>query len=142
MLKSRAFTIIEVLIVACAVLAMIMVLAPFVHMTKNYANRVYCANNLRQISLGLHKYARDHKGVFPENLGILYPNYVNNGIIFDCPGRKGITDKSGPDYIYNAALTEKSAPDEIIVQDQEVNHPKSGRNIARVGGSVEWVGAR
>ncbi|MDD5136543.1 MAG: hypothetical protein PHX20_01405 [Candidatus Omnitrophica bacterium] len=137
--KSRAFTVVEVLVVACAVLAMIVILAPFMRMAKDRANKIYCANNLRQISLGLHKFALDHNGVFPDNLGALYPDYVTSGTVFDCPGKKHSTVKSGPDYIYRAGLTESSASDEIIVQDSEANHAKSGKHIVRVDGSVEWA---
>ena len=87
-MQRKAFTIIELLIVTCVFLIMAVVLTPFVQTTKAHANRINCANNLRQISLGLHKYALDHRGSFPENLGALYPNYVSDGATLDCPGRK------------------------------------------------------
>ena len=138
-MQRKAFTIIELLIVTCVFLIMAVVLTPFVQTTKAHANRINCANNLRQISLGLHKYALDHRGSFPENLGALYPNYVSDGATLDCPGRKSAGIKNGPDYIYMAGLTEASGPEKIIVQDSDTNHAKSGKNIVKVDGSIEWI---
>ncbi len=127
MRKRRAFTIIEFLVVACVVFAMITLLAPFVRMTKARANKLYCANNLRQISLGLHKYALDHRNYFPGSLGELYPNYVSDENAF------------APDYVYTPGLAESSPPGSVIVQDKDGNHKKTGKNILRVDGSVEWI---
>jgi len=129
MRKIRAFTIVEVLVVACVVLAMIAALTPFVRMAKARANRMYCANNLRQISLGLHRYALDHNKKFPKNPGELYPNYVADKEVFD-------------NYKYTPGLTESSPAKEVIAQDNVGNHKKAGANILRVDGSVEWVGGR
>lgn len=139
MQKRRAFTIMELLVVACVFLAMLAVLAPFVQMTRAHANKINCANNLRQISLGLHKYARDHNKKFPKSLGELYPTYINDGSILDCPAIKDRTAKSAPDYIYTQGLTESSPANEIIVQDADGNHKKAGKNALKVDGSVEWI---
>ena len=137
MRKSRAFTIIEFLIVACVVFAMIAILAPFVQMTKAKATKIYCANNLRQISLGLHRYARDHNRIFPGSLGELYPNYLSDQSAFDCPASKNLGTKDAPDYIYTPGLTESSPPGVVIVQDKDENHKKAGKNILKVNGSIE-----
>lgn len=126
--KRRAFTIMEFLVVACVVFAMITLLAPFVQMTKARANKIYCANNLRQISLGLHRYALDHKNYFPATLSELYPNYVSDEKVF------------ASDYLYTPGLAESSPPRAVIVQDKDSDHKKSGNNILRVDGSVEWIG--
>ena len=137
--KKRAFTIIEFLIVACVVLAMIALLAPFVNITKARATKIYCANNLRQISLGLHKYSLDHSNVFPGSLGDLYPNYLSDQSAFDCPASKSLGTKDAPDYVYKPGLTESSPPGTVIAQDKDENHKKAGMNLVRVNGSVEWL---
>lgn len=141
-MRNKAFTIVELLVVALIFLLMVGALTPFVQMAKERANRINCASNLRHISLGLHNYAADHNNAFPKSLGELYPNYVDNPNVFDCPGNKIIGTKDNPDYNYTAGLTEATSPKEIIVQDLDGNHKKSGKNILRVNGSVEWVQAR
>jgi hypothetical protein len=98
-----------------------------------------CANNLREISLGLHAYAADHNDVFPAKLSDLYPNYVMNEKTFDCPASKAEGTSGNPDYSYAADLRESSNPKEAIVADLDGNHKKLGKNILRIDGSLEWV---
>ena len=109
-----------------AVFAVILILAPFVHMTKERAARLYCANDLRQISLGLHRYALDHNKAFPGSLSELYPNYVSDRTVLD-------------NFSYAPGLAVSSPPGMIIVQERDEDHKKAGKNILRVDGSVEWV---
>ena len=142
MRKNSAFTLIELAMVALVFLAMIAILAPFVRMTKARANRIYCANNLRQISLCLHKYALEHGNVFPKALGDLCPNYITDQGVFDCPASKAVGTSDSPDYIYVAGMTEASSPKEIIVQDKDGNHKKQGKNTLRIDGAVEWIRKR
>jgi competence protein ComGC len=139
MQKRSAFTIAELLIVACILLVTMALLAPFVQMTKAHAHKIYCANNLRQISLGLHKYAREHNGMFPKSLGELYPGYIKDGGTLDCPSMRYREGKKAPDYIYTQGLTEYSPGKEIIVQDRRDNHKCPDGNVLRVNGSVEWI---
>jgi type II secretory pathway pseudopilin PulG len=139
---DRAFTIIEVVVVVGIFLVMVAILGPFVRMVKVRANRINCANNLMQISVGLHRYAADHNDAFPQNLGELYPNYVEDERAFDCPASKIKGTKDKPDYNYVTGLTESSPLKEMIVQDLDGNHKKTGKNILRINGSVEWVSAR
>ncbi len=138
MRKNSAFTLIELTVVALVFLVMIAILTPFVRMTQARANRIYCANNLRHISLCLHKYALEHGNVFPKSLKDLYPNYITNQSVFDCPASKAAGTSDNPDYIYVAGLTEASSPKEIIVQDKNGNHKKQGDNTLRIDGAVEW----
>ncbi len=133
-------TIIELLVVVCIFLLMVALLTPFVNMAKRRWQRMECANNLREISLALHSYAADHNDAFPARLGELYPNYVSRETAFDCPAIKNIGTVEAPDYEYAAGLTEMSPPKETIVRDKDGNHRKTGKNILRTDGSVEWVG--
>lgn len=130
---KTGFTLIELLFAILIFLLMTMVLAPFVHMAKDRAGKVACANNLRRISLGLHAYAADNNELFPKELAALYPNYITDKLVLTCPvGRMN--------YRYSAGLTESSLQKEAIVEDIDGNHNHSGKNILRVNGSVEWVG--
>jgi prepilin-type processing-associated H-X9-DG protein len=47
-----------------------------------------CVSNLQQIGLALWRYARDHNKKLPDDLKKLYPDYVDNPVIFWCPGDK------------------------------------------------------
>ena len=138
-LNNKGVTVIEFLVVVSVFLLIIGALTPFVNMAQSRARRLDCANNLRNISLGLHAYAADHNDSFPAALGELYPQYVGSEKVFDCPATKSIGTKEKPDYKYVFGLTEFTLPKETIVEDLDGNHKKSGRNILRVDGSVEWV---
>lgn len=141
-ISHKAFTLIELAIVIGIFLVMIGVLAPFVHIAKVRANRLNCSWNLRKISLGLHAYAADHDDVFPSNLAALYPNYIDDEKVFDCPASKAAGTKEEADYEYVAGLTERVDPKDVIARDIEGNHKKAGKNVLRVNGSVEWVSKR
>ena len=141
MKSDKGFTITELLVVAAIFFLMVAILTPFVNITKWRSRRIACANNLRELSLGLHKYAAQHNDSFPEKLGDLYPDYVAGEKAFDCPAIKNVGRKEAPDYQYSAGMTEASAPREVLVRDNEGNHGKSGGNIMRVNGSVEWSGS-
>ena len=136
----RGVTIIELLVVICIFLAMVLVLTPFVKMAKVRARRINCANNLRQISLGLHGYAAEHNDMLPAQLNDLYPNYINNDKAFDCPASRTIGTKERPDYKYKAGLAEASGPKEIVAEDLDGNHGKAGKNMLRLNGAIEWNG--
>lgn len=141
--KHNAFTLMELLIVVGIFFVIFAALAPFVRMAKTRANRIACARNLMKLSLGLHRYAFDNDDRFPPDLTVLYPGYVKDRGAFDCPASKKAGTPQKPDYDYIAGLTEASPQKEIIASDLEGNHRKAGKNILRVGGTVEWVsGAR
>lgn len=137
--KTRGFTLAELIVVIAIFAIMAALLAPFVRMTKNRSDEINCANNLRQISLGLHMYAAGNDGNFPPTIGALYPKYVKNESTFDCPASKLTGTQDVPDYTYITGLTELSDPSEVIVYDLGGNHNSRGRNILRINGLVEWA---
>jgi competence protein ComGC len=137
MKDKRAFTIVELAMVIGVFLLMMAVLAPFVNMAKERKNKIACAGNLMKISIALHSYASEHGGAFPPSLGELYPRYISDEKAFDCPASKRNGAITEPDYLYTAGLTELSSPKEILAQDAEGNHKKSGRNVLRLNGLME-----
>ena len=63
--NSRGVTIIELLIVVVIIAILTGVIIPVVSATKNSAQQVTCANNLRQIFLALEQYTSDNGGLLP-----------------------------------------------------------------------------
>jgi len=137
--EKKGFTLVEIAIVAAIFLLVVVVLSPFIHLVKDWAQVVSCTHNLRQISLGLHAYANDHNGLFPASLKELYPEYVKNKNFFSCPGAKHFRGGDEAAYEYTAGLTRSSKAATIIVQDRGGNHANSGKNILKINGSLEWV---
>lgn len=140
--NNKGVTIIELVVVALAFLLIIGALTPFVQVARARSRRFTCAEHMRKISLALHLYAADHDESFPASLGELYPRYIDDEKVFDCPASRKTGNKEDPDYQYTFGLTEISPPGEVIVEDLDGNHKGSGKNRLKVDGSVGWVGSR
>lgn len=139
MTRKSGVTLMELVFVAAIFMLVITLLAPFVHMAKDRSLRVGCEKNLRSIRLALGTYASEHEEAFPKELKELYPNYVTDQAVFDCPASKAAGTPDRPDYIYTAGLKVLSPAKSVVVEDIDGNHGKSGRNLLRVDGSIDWV---
>jgi prepilin-type N-terminal cleavage/methylation domain-containing protein/prepilin-type processing-associated H-X9-DG protein len=83
--KARGFTLIELLVVIAVIAVLVGLLLPAVQAAREAARRARCANNLRQIGVGLQDYHVTH-GAFP-------PGYLGS-----------LADYTGPHWTWSAYL--------------------------------------
>lgn len=58
--SCKGFTLIELLVVVAIIALLMSIVMPAIHRAKDYAKRVACGNNLRQIGMAINTFANDH----------------------------------------------------------------------------------
>ena len=162
-------TVIEILVVIGVIALLISVVLPGMCRSREGANRVKCASNMKQIGLAAMMWAQDHGGRFPDDLDTIVTRYDLPAAVFNCPSSpdspaQGATaglmmeDLHKPghlSYVYvGKGLTTASPVDAVVMYELPRNHnggdmgvtsgfgdkPMSdGMNVLFVDGHVEWI---
>ena len=108
------------------------------------ADRVNCANNLRQIGLACLRYADESGHAFPENLAMAMVHEGLSPDVFICPHTSdtkapgataneqaaGLTQPGHCSFTYvGIGLTDKSTADTVVAFENPANHNMDGANV-------------
>jgi len=63
--KSRGFTVIELLVIVIIVAVLVCIVIPAIFAAKQKAQQIICVNNLRQLFLAFEQYTNDNNGLLP-----------------------------------------------------------------------------
>ncbi len=101
--RSKGFTLIEVLVVVAVVGLLVALLLPAVQVAREASRRASCANNMRQIAIGMSNYVSANN-CFPTDVGQFSPQartllYLEQKSIYDS------INFSATDFSVNSTLT-------------------------------------
>ncbi len=124
-MRRRAFTLIELLVVIAIIAILAAILFPVFAQARESARRTTCANNMKQVTMGLLMYAQDYDETFPYQDGDRCPYandpraqwinavtpYTKNAQIWWCPSarRQSSAGNNGDsNYWYNGHASRKA----------------------------------
>jgi len=108
--RNKGFTLVELLVVIGIIALLISILLPSLNRARETANRVKCANNLKQIGLAISLYTNENHGAYPRTYyapgnTLAYDSSSNGASCFDpfarIPPAGTPTTAVWPGTIYN-----------------------------------------
>lgn len=112
---------------------LISILLPSLSRARELAKRAVSASNLRAIGQGLHIYANDHGGKFPESLETL----IEQGMITRETLNSPRDEEGRVSYTYIAGQSETNDPRNVIAHERVMGD--EGTNVLFLDGHVEWL---
>jgi prepilin-type N-terminal cleavage/methylation domain-containing protein len=73
------FTLVEILVVTAVIGLLVAIMLPAIQKARESARKSQCANNLKQIGLGMHAYLNDHQALPPGYISEVLPNHDDKG---------------------------------------------------------------
>jgi prepilin-type processing-associated H-X9-DG protein len=167
--KRRRFPILTILVAVGGVFLLASIMLSSRCGSRELANRVQCASNMKQIGLAAIMWANDHGGKFPDDLDTLLAHEDLPSVMFNCPSSSA-TPAQGPttqavlddfhqtghlSYIYiGKGLTTQSPADAVVLYELPDNHKDDdmsitselssekkaiGMNVLFSDGHTEWM---
>ncbi|MHC4504079.1 MAG: hypothetical protein ACYTFI_12295 [Planctomycetota bacterium] len=144
-----------VVVTLVALLAVIIVAAVASHdRRREQRRRELCLSYLKNLSCVCYFYAKYNGGVYPSDLGRLYPDDADDGRVFICPSANraveftdadlppdakdasGVFGPEHTDYAYVAGLNYYRAKPGWVLMFDKASHPGGVRNVALLGAGV------
>lgn len=144
MRAKRGFTLIELLVVISIILILVSFVVPQIGGARAKARKAKCLNNLRVIGSALLMYADQNGGQFPADLSALYPGYIGDPMVFDCPSTAAeptydATTVSSGDYVYTTNASNRNDEYGGIVAADATGAHSGGKVVLYASGSVRFV---
>ena len=110
--KDRAFTIIELLVIAAVIALLIVIRIPAMARATNQNKRAQCSSNLRQFTLAMHIYANENEDRLPAYIGYwawdvsletgtFVESTGSKWTVMYCPGTAPGFSEQDNSYLYN-----------------------------------------
>lgn len=136
-MKKNSFSLLELLVVIGVIILLAGLAFPVFQHVQSKSRQTFCANNLRQLGLGLQMYAQEgsrfrlptcagalDRSAGPESMTVLLP-YVNHSrTVFRCPADTKYFVQEGSSYDWNTMVNGKEIDEkELIMKDLKLVLP-------------------